>query len=255
MRFHWQNLKKEEKSTRYIANGRFWLGRNPQLHVEWVVPSRSINFQLDINDYGDTAVGGSIGILFFTAYWGIEWIWLYNLLEKLTRRKDQKYTNGRNIGFNIDSHSLNIYLWNDPMESRAADPRWWNFHMNFSDFFLGKSKCSTEILEEREVLIPMPEKAYEGTAKLTLSTWTRPRWFAKQMKRVEIDCPEGLPHEGKGENSWDCGINRTTSMTTGECNSIPKGVGLLVGSVLDDRIRYGGWRDWKWDKKLGETID
>jgi hypothetical protein len=95
----------------------------------------------------------------------------------------------------------------------------------------------------------MPEGAYQGTAKLVLYEWSRPRWFTKRMKRCEIRVPAGIPHEGKGDNSWDCGADATFGMTTGECSSIPQGVGLLVGSVLRDRVEYGGWGDRNWNKQ------
>jgi hypothetical protein len=248
MYFHYQNLKKDEKSTRYLAQGRFWLGQKPQLHCEWTVPGRDLSLQLDLNHYGDTAIGGHIGLYFFTLYWGIEWNPLYRLLEKITRRRDQKYTNGRSIGFHLGGGALSLMGWDDPMESRGTDPWWWHQYINLDTFFLGRSKCTQEILETREVEIPMPEKSYKATANLVLYTWTRPRWFKKQIKRVDIKIPEGIPFEGKGENSWDCGHDATYGITTGECHSIPEGVGMLVGSVLRDRVKNGGYGDWNWKK-------
>jgi hypothetical protein len=134
------------------------------------------------------------------------------------------------------------------MESRRDDPWWWHQYFDLGDIFFGHTTCAKEVLEERNVLIPMPEKSYESTAKLMLYTWTRPRWFSKSLKRVEIDVPEGLPHEGKGENSWDMGVDRTFGMITDECHSIAEGVGKLVGSVLNRRVRYGGYGDWNWQK-------
>jgi len=130
---------------------------------------------------------------------------------------------------------------------RLHDWRRGSFH--FDTFFLGKTTCNKEVLEEREILIPMPEKSYKAHAKLILYTWTRPRWFAKTMKRVEIDIPDGIPMEGKGTAAHNCGRDATFMMTTGRCNSIPRGVGVLVGSCLADRVRYGGWGDYRWDKE------
>jgi hypothetical protein len=253
MYFHYQNLKKEAKETRYISHARFWLGRRPQLHCEWVVPGRNISMMLNLNGYGETAIGGHIGLWLFTFYWGIKWPWLYSLIGKVTRRRDQKYTNGRDIGFTIDAEAVSISLWHDPMESRGDDPFWWHKYFFIKDMILGRAKCTTETLEEREVVIPMPENNYPATAKLIMYTWKRPRWFSEQMKRVSIDVPEGIPHEGKGENGWDCGEDRTYGTTTGKCQTIAEGVGMLVGSVLRERVRHGGWKDWtyKRDQKPG----
>src|SRR5690606_38230523 len=82
---------------------------------------------------------------------------------------------------------------------------------------------------------------------LCLDTWSRPRWFPKMVKRIEIEMGEPIPHQGKGENSWDCGVDGTYSYTA-PAESIADGVGGLVGSVLSTRIRYGGWRDWNFQR-------
>lgn len=48
----------------------------------------------------------------------------------------------------------------------------------------------------------MPEKSYAATVRLFKSYWERPGWFKESVTRVEIKVPEGMPFEGKGENSW-----------------------------------------------------
>lgn len=246
MYFHYQNLKKEEKSKHWFY-GRCWIGDKPQLSLDWVAPGKDLSFTLNLNHYGDTAIGGHIGLVLFTLYWGIDWRPLYSLLEKLTRRSDQKYTNGRTLGFSIDSSCAYLELWHDPMESRGQDPWWWRMSMYWYNL-PGRPVCKTEVLEERDVMIPMPEKSYPAQAKLMLYSWTRPFWFTKHLKRVQIDIPSGIPFPGKGENSWDCGDDAAYGMTTGECRSIAEGIGMLVGSVLNDRVRYGGWGNFNWQK-------
>lgn len=136
--------------------------------------------------------------------------------------------------------------WRDGWSRRI--PRWREGSFHFDDFLLGPSKCSQRVVEERAITVPMPERSYPATAKLVEYTWKRPRWFVRRMMRVQIDLPEGIPHEGKGENSWDCGTDATYGITTGECRTIAAGVGVLVGSVLEQRIKHGGWRDWKWER-------
>lgn len=154
----------------------------------------------------------------------------------------------REIQVSFHGGAMWWHLWCDPWgdERRWSKLRYGSFH--FDDFLLGRSKCERSTIEERQVLVPMSERSYQATAKLVLYEWKRPRWFTKRMKRCEINVPEGIPHEGKGENSWDCGTDATFGITTGECYSIPQGVGILVGSVLRDRVRYGGWSDWSWNK-------
>ncbi len=140
---------------------------------------------------------------------------------------------------------------------------WWNLgfsedrwkvpflkgNFNPFDFFFGRPKYSDKEIESREIVIPMPEAGYKATAKLFIASWSRPRWFTKSIQRVSIEIPEGIPFPGKGENSYDCGPDATYSITTGECNSIPEGVGKLVASVLRDRVNYGGYGSWAYDKR------
>lgn len=240
MRFHWQNLKKEDK-TNDILHGRCWFYffERTTLGLEWSIPGHSgLRFQLSFNHYGDTAIGLSIGLLLFSFHISFENHILYRLLEKVTRRRDQKYTNGREIGFYIWGDAMSISIWNDPMESRHTDPFWMHSYFHFSDAFLGRAKCTKEVLKEKDIMVPMPEKSYPGHAKLTLYRWKRPLWFAHSMKRVEIDMSEGIPHPGKGTMEYNCGPDATHGITTGQCNSIEEGIGYLVGSVLNDRERY-----------------
>ncbi len=158
----------------------------------------------------------------------------------------------RAINLRIHGGALWWHFWVNDNEWHSKTPKWRDGNFNAVDFLLGRQKCETQILEERAVSVPMPECAYDATAKLVLYTWRRPRWFAKQIKRVEIEIPQGIPHEGKGENSWDCGDDATFGLTTGECNSIPEGVGVLVGSVLRSRVKHGGWKDWSWQREAAQ---
>ena len=97
-----------------------------------------------------------------------------------------------------------------------------------------------------------PEGTYQAHAVLEELVWSRPRWFKERMTRVDFEIPNGIPHAGKGENSWDCGDDATFGMSTGECKSIPEGIGKLVGSCLQTRIRYGGWGDYEWKREAAE---
>lgn len=150
------------------------------------------------------------------------------------------YGQEREIGINFHDWAVWINPWVEPM-----DGKYFSFH--FDNFIFGKAKYSEEVVEERNVMVPMPEKSYLANAQLFKSSWSYPRWFTKTIVRVNLKIEEGIPHEGKGENSWDCGRDATFGLT---CNakSIAEGVGQLVGHVLNDRVRYGGWSDWNWQK-------
>ena len=142
--------------------------------------------------------------------------------------------------------SISLNLMSDETEWKKGG---WKWYWDIASILKGKSRVTKKILEERHIKIPMPEKSYQGHAILADWTWSYPRWFPKTIRRCEIKVPEGLPHSGKGENSWDCGDDATFGITTGKVRSIAEAVGILVGNVLEDRVEYGGWKDWNWSKK------
>lgn len=233
-RFIWWHGKREE-DYRFYWRGWLYVGKNVCLSGDLI---------LGKNDLGLYIGRGSKSLKFHLAL-----PFLFSMYLQIGGVLP--YGEPRQISLSYHGRALWWSIWRDPMGGWNSRDKWWqrregSFH--FDDVFLGKSTCERTVLEERRVLVPMPEKAYEATAKLMLYQWHRPRWFTKKVKRVEIEVPEGIPHEGKGENSWDCGTDATFGMTTGECHSIAEGVGKLVGSVLNDRVRYGGYSDWNWQK-------
>lgn len=153
------------------------------------------------------------------------------------------------LGIRAHSGSIWFHLFSNPMEWSTRDPWYRNsYSLNFKDFFLGRQKHTTEELGTEEVLIPMPEGAYHAIAKKERITWKRSRWpFAKVRNDVWIDCKEGVPFPGKGENSWDCGMDGVHGAGC-EGASVGKAIGHFVGVVLDNRRRYGG-RNWQCPSK------
>ncbi len=156
-----------------------------------------------------------------------------------------------------DEISIRIFdwaIWWDFWSGEGWDsktPRWRDGCFHIDNFFLGRRKYERKVVEEKEVEVPMPEGSYRATVKLCEDTWKRPRWGKKVIKRVDIEIPDGIPHPGKGENSWDCGDDATFGICC-PAVSIADGVGKLVGSVLRDRVRYGSYSCWNWKKELSE---
>ncbi|HEU5276809.1 MAG TPA: hypothetical protein VFU97_24345 [Xanthobacteraceae bacterium] len=156
--------------------------------------------------------------------------------------------------FRISIHDWAIWwnLWTDNNGWSSKMPWYRNGSFHPVDIFFGKARYSDETVEEREVLVPMPERTYRGTAKLQIASWKRARWpFAKRIRRVDIEMAKGeqIPHPGKGENSWDCGEDATFGLC-GPARSIEDGIGNLVASVLTSRRKYGG-TDWKPEPRQG----
>lgn len=229
-------------SSREPGSWRWWLhGPHHQLvNAEASWRSRLTGVWLGRNDEGRWHTSVGLYWLYVTIGWRSPWA------------KYTGYGSGRELSLTFHDQAVWWHLWVDRDSWSSDRPRWRDGNLHPLDVVFGRMNCTTETLEEREILVPMPEKSYSATAKLERYTWKRPRSpLSKQMLRVSIDVPKGIPHEGKGENSWDCGADATFGITTGECKSIPEGVGILVGSVLRSRVRYGGWDDWSWKKEDG----
>lgn len=248
MRFNYQDLN-ELTPKKYLKHGRCWLG---PFRAEWAIPSRTFMLKFELGTH-DEAFQFSLGCGLFTLYLAYDNYKLSNFIQHKTKRKKAKYGNGRVIGVAIHDGSIWIDLWNDPMEWSSEDPKWWTTTIHVIDILLGKPKYSRRVLESRDVDIPMPERSYKAKAQLCLDSWSRSRWFSKSIKTINVDLEEPIPFQGKGENSWDCGVDGTSSYS-GPAKSIPDGVGNLVGSVLSTRIRYGGWCDWNFTKKRASGV-
>lgn len=213
----------------YFAYWRGWLsiGANGGIDIDLNLFDKKIDLSLDVGR-GGRSIKFHFSIPFIVSFW-------------IKSKGVLPYGEGRTLGFRVHNGTVWVNLWTEPWNGKYH-----SFHV--SQWIFGKSVYSEVTLEQRDILVPMPEKAYAGSARLFESSWTFPRWFTQRMKRVEIKVPEGLPHEGKGENSYDCGLDATFGMTTGPCSSIAEGVGNLVGSVLHSRVKYGGYGDWDFKK-------
>src|SRR5690606_32895990 len=211
---HYQDLNGSTPKT-YLEHGRCWLG---SFRAEWAVPSGNYQLRVELGTH-DEAVQFSVGVGLFSLYLSYENYKLSNFIQKKTKRKERRYGNGRTIGVAVHDGSIWIDLWKDPMEWDSNDPKWWSTTINVIDGLLGKPKYSRQVLESRDVEVPMPERSYKAKAKLCLDTWSRPRWFSKVQKSIDIELEEPIPHQGKGENSWDCGVDGRSEEHTSELQS------------------------------------
>lgn len=125
-------------------------------------------------------------------------------------------------------------------EWRSSDP-WWRRWSLTKTTMLGRTSTDTKTVLWEPAVVPMPEGDYPG--QLTLEWYTRRyvRWpgtllhpTRAQSWRLEI--PDGIPHWGKGENSWDCGMDGLF----GTGGSTREGaIARAVESVMEMRRRHG----------------
>lgn len=257
MNFHAQNLneKRGQRKGSMFRNGRWWWHltngykkrhSGPEIRCEWHWRISGPRAMLDIGGGDSDAIGLSLGLGFLTVYLTlIYWPWHLWLTDK-TKRKDQKYGNGREIGFYFyhEDWALVFNCWYDPMESHSNDPWWMHNYIHLNDLFLGRPVYSEKTLMTDRCEVPMPEGGYLATVRIFESYWKRSRWpWPKRVIRAEITPDKPIPFPGKGENSWDCGEDATHSMTC-VADTPLKAAMSLSESVMRSRLRYGG-RTWR----------
>lgn len=244
MRFHWQNLN-ERRTARnqpqvygWPHEGRCWLYVGESVtHFSWNLWSRFCIFEIGIDDENGLVLSVALPpvAFWFSFNWG------------------RGFRRSRTFKISVHSWAIWWHVWKDWTDGWNSKDKWWqrregSFHP--IDFLFGRIICSEREIERRDILVPMPEKAYPATARLIENTRSRRRWLPKRSIGVSIDVPGGIPHQGKGENSYDCGVDGIYGLHC-KARTIPEAVGTLVGSALNNRVRYGGWKDYEWKKSVG----
>lgn len=173
-------------------------------------------------------------------------------------------TTGREIGFSCHDGSIWISVWRRGDGSwRKKDPWWWGIQ-SFDPVALLIGESETRRVGEDdlgEVEIPMPEGVYKGKATRTRYVTKRRWWPAKHWSRITLEdfvsplkedgdrepFAEGkaIPYPGKGENSWDCGMDGCFSQSAPAGIELPEAIGQLTASVLRTRLKRTGSMFWK----------
>jgi hypothetical protein len=137
-------------------------------------------------------------------------------------------------------------VWTPIHEWSHTTPAWRNGGFFLPDVLFGAAKYTKREVDRVAVVIPMPEGVYPAEAVIEDATWTRPRWpFGPwhRARSITLDCPQGVPHPGKGENAWDCDDDATFAMST-RARTVGEAIGDFVGSVMERRAKYSGL-DWR----------
>ncbi len=154
----------------------------------------------------------------------------------------------RHTGIRVHPHEGCLLAWEwdayDGMWSR--DTPWWrDWALRWADI-AGRTKAETIDGETGATVVPLPEGTYPATWKRTEYVRRYVRFPGTLLDRingpkrhhtVNIDIPGGIPVEGKGENSYDCGMDGLFGVNGA---TVEDAVANAVRSVLRDRSRYGG---------------
>lgn len=240
MHFHYQNLneKRDDKTGSILRHGRAWLNLSrgsescPCLGWEWCLPTKSCHLGISFGEPYESTVQFSIGCLLFAFYLTLEGKWGW-----LPQERECKVA--------VHNWTLWINPWSKRNEWCGTDP-WWvrGLSLDFPDIILGKHNYTDSQISEHSVLVPMPEGCYPATAKISEQTWKRPRWFRKTRISTYISFPPGggIPHYGKGENSWDCGEDALCGCGV-EGESLERAIGHATATALGYRRKYGNASD------------
>jgi len=244
--WHWQNLNERPGNNLYGANdmygsgwlyGRAWIhfGKYLEVNPEWCLKSKQYGIGMSISR-GDgekvTFTGSfapiSLHLTFGFPYGSLQWITEERCTTSLIFNDWILFINIWN----------NDYIW----ESKK---NWWkqrNWSIDFRKILFGDRAYYTKEVEKRDAVIPMPEGNYPATVTMFESTWKRPRVpWATRMLRADVTIKDNkcIPHPGKGENSWDCGIDGTYRLTC-HAKHVEEAIASMVESVLRSRRKYGG---------------
>ena len=235
---HWQNLN-DAPIKKYWLHARMWIGR---LSICWCFPTEHIMISFGING------GDSNDELTFSFGCGLFALWLSLKFHSFTVGHWSEYTDKkffineeREFDLYYFNRALWIRLWGDPMGGWSRDMSWHltSHCFRFDDFLFGKQIYSEKDITSGEIFIPMPEGCYKANFRQYIGIWKRTRLpFKTQRMMFTIDIPKGIPHEGKGENSWDCGEDGTYGLTA-QSLTVEKAIGEVVSCVLKSRKRYG----------------
>jgi hypothetical protein len=249
--FHWQNLNDKPfgRQGSGLRHGRCWwhFADRRTIGFSWNFWTNFCHLSFRIGDEWQFSVAIP-PIAFWLHFEG------FQLLRKLTPQKKciARWDNNREFYIpderecEISIHDWTIWIkpWSKEYEWNSKDP-WWvrGVNLNLKDLLLGRTKYTVTAIETFSINIPMPEGSYQATVKVEHRTWKRPRWFTHEQRDASVDIPGGIPFPGKGENSYDCGMDGLFGYG---CDSLKREdiIAKGVQSVLEYRRRYGGSVDW-----------
>jgi hypothetical protein len=236
--FHWQNLNDlpgiKDRQGHPFWHGRAWLhmGVRKALGISWNFKSSFCGADVTFEAWGDRDVSFHVAFPPVSLWLTIEGIVPKHMLEKV---------DNRSIGWSIHHWMLWVYPWKHINEWNSTDPKWWDMSINLhpGEWLLGGTEYKQDVLAEKVVDVPMPEKCYKMKVTLSEDSWPYKRapWLGKKVSRAHCEMEEPIPHPGKGTTSYNCGDDGLQGMTM-PCSSFEEAIGKVVESVLYKRRRY-----------------
>lgn len=265
IRYHDQDLIAEDSQYR-LGDKYKLLNRRGWLTVGWFWPAAlEISYQLVISrralslgwgfsadEEGERTITFHFALL--TLYVGFK----SSKLKRPTKHSDWNLYATGSPGA-LPDVSIFWALGNDPFGSYDRDHS--TFGLGHSglihplDRLIGTWDYRTKVLEEYDLDIPLPERAYTVKVKIEEGLRARKRWprwpFAQREVHASIDASKDpLPHPGNSESDFWDGDDAIFGM------GVPAGtkgevVAAVVGRVLHYRERYSNAGvDWRPTEKV-----
>lgn len=259
-------LSKPMKTLHLRKTWRFGKFSRSSLRVSFTPLDECFGISLNVD-------GGEGEVTFFIGFFFGLWITLGNGIPK-NWYPDYPCSDGKFIlGAGERELSLRFHHWNfwwnfwmDPSTWNSTDPKWRRGSTSFERWILGRHDCEFTEIDRRGYLLPFLEGNYSVMVKQRLRTDRWKRWFTKKSIAWEIEAgyhdenhnwvAVPVPHEGKGENSYDQGEDGTYSLNFGRRKDINTHYAAALyfwKSNMETRERRGNasWRPKKFrDIKL-----
>lgn len=194
---------------------------------------------------------------FYINFWMPKWAFLKRVN---CRDKDGNFDVGsREVSISFHNWGIWWKIWKDGMSWSNKEP-WWRDGCFTIDNIRGKMECTTTEVETSWHQGALVEGIYDLQVTKELYRRHYPRWFGwfdDKFHRYEVTpymTVDGnrektcVPHPGKGENSWDCGMGGTWNNSIPDClcnDSAQGAVAEFIKSELETRTKRTGRADWK----------
>lgn len=233
---------------RWHAGCRVLHGPNVEARAEWSLFRYNFGwgFRLGRNG-GESDLGldihlGKLASLYLRI--GSPWTKWANVKKE---RDPKGWYHARHYGFNLRAHKGNLVRIECGARanmSSKSDPWYREISLSWMHI-VGRTTYENTIEDSGVVSIPLPEGNYVGTWRKERLV-TRHRRFPGTLidalrgtpHRIDywLDIEGGIPHNGKGENSWDCGMDGLFGCGG---RTLEDAVANAVKHTLRDRERYG----------------
>lgn len=222
--------------------------------IEWSLFRRpGFGWGFKVGRNGDES---HIGLDLYAGRLGSVWMRLRSPWTRWAKIKkkgddDREWYKPRHYGVRLFPHDGCYFTagWDAREGEWSRNQPWWR-EISLTKYKVwGRERAERIVEESGDCVIPMPEGVYPATWEKVHYERGHERWpgtwrdrftGSDEQATVSIkDVPGGIPHWGKGENSYDCGMDGSFGISGG-FRTVEAAIGAMVESSLRDRRRYGG---------------